>query len=108
LFANALGVFCDCSIDALLLPVDDAGTMDSLTGWAGKMFLKQKMGNISDSLPTAAKAKDDPFQATKQQRADLRSSRTERDAEAELRKSQQAERKGKMADRWAANKKASS
>lgn len=86
--------------------------MDAISGWAGKMFLKQKMGSISDSLPGSngsdKKRADDPFRASKQMRTDLKDSRVERDAEMERKKAERAEKKGSISDRWAANKKANS
>ena len=83
--------------------------MESITGWAGKMFMKQKMGSISDSLPGNSK-KDavDPAKSTRQIRADMQSSRVERDADMERKKVERAEKKGKISERWAANKQANS
>lgn len=82
--------------------------MDAITGWAGKMFMKQKMGSITDSLPGSNKEAETPAKSTRQIRADIKSSRVERDAEMELKKAERAEKKGKISDRWAANKKANS
>lgn len=82
--------------------------MDSITGWAGKMFMKQKMGSISDALPGSKKEEESPAMSTKQIRADMKASRVERDAEFERKKTERAEKKGKISDRWAANKHANS
>jgi hypothetical protein len=79
--------------------------MDAISGWAGKMFLKQKMGSITDSLPKMGKDDPDKSKASaptsKQMRESIKSSRAERDAElASSKKSNGL----KMSERWAANK----
>ena len=83
--------------------------MDSITGWAGKMFMKQKMGTISDSLPGMGKEeKADPAKSTRQIRSDIKASRVERDSEFERNKAERGEKKIKLSERWAANKKINS
>ena len=72
------------------------------------MFMKQKMGSISDSLPGSKKVEETPAQSTRQIRADMKASRVERDSEFERKKAERAEKKGKISDRWAANKTANS
>jgi hypothetical protein len=87
--------------------------MDALSGWAGKMFLKQKMGSITDSIPSIG-GKDDEKKVTsaptsRQMRESIKSSRTERDADIARQKDDRMEKKSsglKMSERWAANKEA--
>jgi hypothetical protein len=88
-------------------------TMDAISGWAGKMFLKQKMGSITDSLPKMGADSDAEKKPTnftsKQMRSDIKASRLERDAEMERQKAERTEKKSgglKMSERWAANKEA--
>ena len=76
------------------------------------MFLKQKMGSITDSIPSIG-AKDNDKKATssaptsRQMRESIKSSRTERDADIARQKEERMEKKQsglKMSERWAANK----
>jgi hypothetical protein len=80
--------------------------MDGIKGWAGKMFMKQKMGNISDSLSMGGKKDEKPAKqiTSKEMRNNLKDIRSERDAEYERKKAERTAKKGKMAERWAANK----
>lgn len=83
--------------------------MDAISGWAGKMFMKQKMGSISDSIPgMSSKEGESPAKSTRQIRADIKAGRMERDAELERQKAERCERKGKLSERWASNKKVNS
>ena len=77
------------------------------------MFLKQKMGSITDSIPSIG-GKDDEKKATgaptsRQMRESIKSSRTERNADIARQKDERMEKKNtglKMSERWAANKEA--
>jgi hypothetical protein len=90
--------------------------MDALTGWAGKMFLKQKMGNITDSLPSLTGGKENETKkptaapTSKQMRESIKSIRAERDAEdanqKQMKQSSSTKSGMKMSERWAANKEA--
>ena len=75
--------------------------MDAVTGWASKMFMKQKMGNIGESF-SAGNSND----ASAQARKDLAARRAEREAEQQSKAStSKAKNKGSsMAEKWAANK----
>jgi hypothetical protein len=82
--------------------------MDAISGWAGKMFMKQKMGSITDSLPKIGKEESDKAKTSsaptsKQMRESIKSSRAERDADMATNKKSNGL---KMSDRWAANKEA--
>jgi hypothetical protein len=91
-----------------------AVTMDAISGWAGKMFIKQKMGSITESLPKMGgddeSGKKKPGNVTsKQMRSTIKASRDERDAEMERQKMERSEKKAgglKISERWAANKEA--
>lgn len=88
--------------------------MDAISGWAGKMFLKQKMGSITDSLPkmggdSESEKKKAGNVTSKQLRSTIKATRDERDAEIERQKVERSEKKAsglKMSERWAANKEA--
>jgi hypothetical protein len=88
--------------------------MDAISGWAGKMFIKQKMGSITDSLPNLGKDSESDKKkpsnvSSKQMRSTIKTSRDERDAEIERQKVERSEKKAsglKMSERWAANKEA--
>jgi hypothetical protein len=83
--------------------------MDALTGWAGRMIMKQKMGNIADQIPGGTTSKKEepakPMEA-RAIRKDIAKQRAERDAEHEQKKAERAAKKGggSMAERWANNK----
>jgi hypothetical protein len=69
------------------------------------MYMKQKMGSITDSLPGSKKDETAPAKASASQiRKDLTAGRAERDAAAGPKK----EKTSKISERWAANKKANS
>ena len=78
------------------------------------MFLKQKMGSITDSMPTIGGNESEKKAATsaptsRQMRESIKSSRTERDADITRQKNERMEKKSsglKMSERWAANKEA--
>ena len=82
--------------------------MDSITGLAGKFFMKQKLGSVADSLPGGGGKNDNaeanPAKTTRQVRKEMAASRAERDAEYERKKAERAAKKSSVADRWAANK----
>lgn len=82
--------------------------MDSITGFAGKFFMKQKMGSVADSLPSMpgkdSDEKETPAKSSRQVRKEMADSRAERDAEYERKKAERAAKKTSMSDRWAANK----
>jgi hypothetical protein len=80
--------------------------MDAISGFAAKIFMKQKMGNIADSLPQADKKKPAAGPTAKEMRRDIQVGRAERDAELEQKKAGQ--KKLSMSDRWAQNKAANS
>lgn len=87
--------------------------MDAISGWAGKMFLKQKMGSITDSMPSIGGKESDKKPAagptSKQLRESIKTGRNERDAEIARQKDERMEKKSsglKMSERWAANKEA--
>lgn len=73
-----------------------------------KFFLKQKMGSVTDQLPSALSGKDDkkddPAKSGRQVRKEMAASRAERDAEFEQKKAERAANKTSVADRWAKNK----
>ena len=79
-------------------------TMDAIS----KFFLKQKMGSVTDQLPSALGGKDDkkdePAKTSRQIKKDMTASRAERDAEFERKKTERAANKTSVADRWAKNK----
>jgi hypothetical protein len=80
-------------------------TMDAITGWAGKVFMKQKMGEIGGSIGGGNKSETkDGFAKSKEMRQSLQSSRAERDAENARKKEERAAKKGSIAEKWAANK----
>ena len=72
-----------------------------------KMFMKQKMGSVTDQLPSALggkEDKDDPAKTTRQIKKDVAASRAARDAEFERKKAERAAKKTSMSERWAKNK----
>ena len=71
------------------------------------MFMKQKMGQISDSLPTLSseqKKGKDAKVTGREMRKDIKASRAERDAEYGRQKAERAAKKVSMKDLWAKNK----
>ena len=78
--------------------------MDSVSGWAGKMFMKQKMGQISDCLPYVSCEQKKGKVTSREMRKDIKASRAERDAAYERRKADRVADKVSMKDRWAMNK----
>jgi hypothetical protein len=102
--------FCDAHLFALSLLYEREYTsrkMNSITGWATKMMIKQKMGNVADSVPglgTQQPAKDPKAPTGRQMRKDIKAIREERDAEYEAKKAERGAKKTSMADRWAQNK----
>lgn len=76
--------------------------MDTITGWATKMMMKQKMGNVADSLPGMGKEEPPKKTTSKEMRQNIKALRAERDAEHEAKKANT--KKLSMADRWAKNK----
>lgn len=89
--------------------------MDAISNFAGKMFLKQKMGSITDSIPgiggkgdAAEKKSATAAPTSKQLRESINSGRAERDAELARQKEERTSKKSglKMSERWAQNKEA--
>ena len=79
--------------------------MDSITGWASKMFMKQKMGNLTENLPGQGGDEDTgPSKKVTKARDDIAARKAEREAEYEAKRAERAAKKGSMADRWAKNK----
>lgn len=76
--------------------------MNAITGWATKMVMKQKMGNVADNLPGIGKEEEPKNPTSRQMRKDIKTLRAERDAEYEAKKA--GTKKLSMADRWAKNK----
>lgn len=79
--------------------------MDAITGFAGKLFMKQKMGSVTQSIPGMSKEEDDsPAKSTRDIKKGIAANRAERDAEYERKKESRASKKSSISERWAANK----
>lgn len=77
--------------------------MDAITG----MFMKQKMGEITENVPGLGNKQDDkPPPTSSAIRKDMAAKRAERDAEYEKKKAERASKKSSIAEKWAKNKSA--
>lgn len=101
LLPNSRRAFCFLRSNAQIVEsaaLHHIKSMNAVTGWATQMLFKQKMGAMTDSMPSTEPKNPN----SRQMRKDLEASRAERDAEQQSKK--EGGKKLNMKDRWAKNK----